>query len=171
MSTELSRLLTIDDLARVANVPRNTVRSWVRENRVPYLKAGQLVRFDPVEIRAWLRRHHPDVTLPSVLAPIGPIIVIQLTDYTRAQMRIPESNSDLLVEGRGAFVPLVATIDVPDCRGVSLSGRPVGAYLHSPDCPVSLSIPRCLEQPDDASIARCPQIDLGGRYQTGELPW
>jgi hypothetical protein len=105
------------------------------------------------------------------VAPAGPIIVIQLTDYTRAEMRIPELNSDLLVEGRGAFVPLIASITVDDCRGVSLSGRPVGAFLHSPACPVSLSIPRCIERPEEAAIERCPQVDLGGGYQTGELPW
>ncbi|TYL50061.1 helix-turn-helix domain-containing protein [Nocardioides sp. BGMRC 2183] len=171
MSTELSRLLTIDDLAKVANVPRNTVRSWVRENRVPYLKAGQLVRFDPDEIRAWLRRHHPQVELPQAAGPIGPIIVVQLTEYTRTEMRIPEFNSDLLVEGRGVFVPVIASVDVAECRGLALRGRPTGAFLHSPACPVSLSIYGCLENPDDASIARCPQVDLGGGCATEELSW
>lgn len=171
MSTELESMLTIDDLARVANVSRNTVRSWVREGRVPYLKAGQLVRFDPVEIRAWLRRHYPDLALPPLLAPIGPIIVVQLTDYTRAEMRIPETNSDLWVEGRGSFVPLVATIPFHDCRGVSLSGRPVGAFVHYPACLVSMSIPGCVERTDDADIARCPSIDFGDSFPIGELPW
>jgi excisionase family DNA binding protein len=57
----LPRLLTIVQLAdHLGSSPRH-VRRLVAERRVPYLKVGRFVRFDPVEIAAWLddqRRGH-----------------------------------------------------------------------------------------------------------------
>lgn len=57
----LPRLLTIEQLAdHLGSTPRH-VRRLVAERRVPYLKVGRFVRFDPVEIAAWLddqRRGH-----------------------------------------------------------------------------------------------------------------
>lgn len=57
----LTRLLTIEQLAdHLGSTPRH-VRRLVAERRVPYLKVGRFVRFDPVEIAAWLddqRRGH-----------------------------------------------------------------------------------------------------------------
>lgn len=55
MSAELKTLLTIDDVAAYVNVSTNTVRSWVKAGKLPYLKAGQLLRFDPDELHSWLR--------------------------------------------------------------------------------------------------------------------
>jgi excisionase family DNA binding protein len=54
--------MTIGDVADHVNVSVNTVRSWVKQDRIPYLKAGQLLRFDPDEVDAWLRaRSEPKV--------------------------------------------------------------------------------------------------------------
>jgi excisionase family DNA binding protein len=57
----LPRLLTIEQLAdHLGSTPRH-VRRLVAERRVPYLKVGRFVRFDPVEIATWLddqRRGH-----------------------------------------------------------------------------------------------------------------
>lgn len=55
MSSELKTLMTVDDVAAYVNVPVNTVRSWIKTGAIPFLKAGQLVRFDPDEIQEWLR--------------------------------------------------------------------------------------------------------------------
>jgi len=50
----LPRLLTIEQLAdHLGSTPRH-VRRLVAERRVPYLKVGRFVRFDPAEIAAWL---------------------------------------------------------------------------------------------------------------------
>lgn len=50
----LPQLLTINQLAdRLGSTPRHGCR-LVAERRVPYLKVGRLVRFDPAEISAWL---------------------------------------------------------------------------------------------------------------------
>jgi excisionase family DNA binding protein len=50
----LSQLLTIDQLAERLGVSIRHIRRRVAERRVPYLKVGWLVRFDPAEITAWL---------------------------------------------------------------------------------------------------------------------
>jgi len=50
----LPQLLTIDQLAERLGVSIRHIRRLVAERRVPYLKVGWLVRFDPAEIAAWL---------------------------------------------------------------------------------------------------------------------
>ena len=50
----LPQLLTIDQLAERLGVSIRHIRRLVAERRVPYLKVGWLVRFDPTEIASWL---------------------------------------------------------------------------------------------------------------------
>lgn len=52
---DLPRLLNIDEVADVLGVNVRHVRRLVFERRIPYLKWGRLVRFDPREIDRWLR--------------------------------------------------------------------------------------------------------------------
>ena len=59
----LPRLLNISEVAEVLGVNVRHVRRLVFENRIPYLKWGRLVRFDPRELETWLRtscRRCPD---------------------------------------------------------------------------------------------------------------
>jgi excisionase family DNA binding protein len=48
------QLLTIDQLAERLGVSIRHIRWLIAERRVPYLKVGRFVRFDPAEIAAWL---------------------------------------------------------------------------------------------------------------------
>ena len=63
MPTAVPELIDIETLAKrlgdsVRHVPR-----LVAEHRVPYLKVGHFVRFDPAEIVEWLdRARQPEVT-------------------------------------------------------------------------------------------------------------
>jgi excisionase family DNA binding protein len=50
----IPQLLTIDQLAEGLGITVRHVRRLVAEKRVPYLKVGKLVRFDPDEIKQWL---------------------------------------------------------------------------------------------------------------------
>lgn len=43
-------LLTADELARVLRVGRTTVYRWAKEGRLPSVKIGKTVRFNPLEI-------------------------------------------------------------------------------------------------------------------------
>ena len=51
---ELAHLLTITEVAEHLNVTVRHVRRLVADRRIPYLKWGHLLRFDPAELRAWL---------------------------------------------------------------------------------------------------------------------
>jgi excisionase family DNA binding protein len=55
-TSTLPQLLTIDQLAEQLNVSVRHVRRLVAERRVPYLKVGKFVRFDPTDIASWLER-------------------------------------------------------------------------------------------------------------------
>ncbi|MGP8206196.1 MAG: helix-turn-helix domain-containing protein [Acidimicrobiales bacterium] len=51
---ELPNLLTIDQLAVHLGVTPRHVRRLISERRLPFLKVGRLVRFDPKDIAQWL---------------------------------------------------------------------------------------------------------------------
>ncbi len=58
---ELPHLLDIAALAEHLSVDVRHVRRLVADRRIPYIKWGHLLRFDPAEIDAWINdcRNHP----------------------------------------------------------------------------------------------------------------
>ena len=50
-------LLTIDGAAERLGVPVRHVRRLVTERRIPYIKWGSILHFDPDEIDAWIDQH------------------------------------------------------------------------------------------------------------------
>jgi excisionase family DNA binding protein len=59
-TSTLPQLLTIDQLAERLGTSVRHVRRLVAERRVPYLKVGRLIRFDPSEVTEWLdEARHP----------------------------------------------------------------------------------------------------------------
>ena len=52
----LPELMTIDQLAERLGVTHRHVRRLVDERRVPFLRVGRFIRFDPGEIADWLNR-------------------------------------------------------------------------------------------------------------------
>ena len=59
--TELPHLLDITALAEHLGVDPRHIRRLVAERRIPYIKWGHLLRFDPAEIQTWINdcRRHP----------------------------------------------------------------------------------------------------------------
>ena len=56
----LPQLLDIDHLAAHLGTSHRHIRRLIAEKRIPYVKVGRLIRFDPGEIREWLDRgRHP----------------------------------------------------------------------------------------------------------------
>jgi excisionase family DNA binding protein len=55
------QLVGISDVAAQLGVDVRHVRRLVYERRIPYIKWGHLLRFDPAEIAAWIdtHRNHP----------------------------------------------------------------------------------------------------------------
>jgi excisionase family DNA binding protein len=65
----LPHLLSIDELADHLGVTVRHVRRLIAERRIPFLKVGRLVRFNPEEIASWLedtrRPRLPDRRRPA----------------------------------------------------------------------------------------------------------
>jgi excisionase family DNA binding protein len=57
----LTRPLNISEVADILGVDVRHLRRLVHERRIPYLKWGHLLRFDPHEISEWIDacRRHP----------------------------------------------------------------------------------------------------------------
>ena len=53
---DLPPLLDINDVAVRLGVNTRHVRRLVTERRIPYIKWGHLLRFEPQQIQAWLDR-------------------------------------------------------------------------------------------------------------------
>lgn len=51
---DLDSLWDVEAVARRLGVQDRHIRRLVTERRIPYIKWGHLLRFDPVEIEAWL---------------------------------------------------------------------------------------------------------------------
>lgn len=50
----LTRLLNITEVAETLGVDVRHVRRLVHERRIPYVKWGHLLRFDPTELADWI---------------------------------------------------------------------------------------------------------------------
>ncbi len=59
-------LMTIAEVAARLNVNVRHVRRLVEQGRIPYIKWGHLLRFDPDEIEAWIADHHIEATRPPL---------------------------------------------------------------------------------------------------------
>ncbi len=46
-------LLNVSEAAALLAVKPRTIYAWVAERRIPYRKAGRLLRFDQTELLAW----------------------------------------------------------------------------------------------------------------------
>lgn len=50
----MNNLLTIDDAAQMLAIRPWTLRSWVSQRKIPYVKIGRLVRFDSKELEKFV---------------------------------------------------------------------------------------------------------------------
>jgi excisionase family DNA binding protein len=47
---ETTHLIDINELSRRLSVPKGTIYQWIYKRRIPFIKAGRSVRFDPDEV-------------------------------------------------------------------------------------------------------------------------
>ncbi|GEM_PF-6470911 len=85
---EFECLLDVPQLADVLGVNERHIRRLVFERRVPFIKWGGLVRFDPDDIRTWLDRCRHDVGPPTSARRRLP----SKTRRRSAQAEPPQSN-------------------------------------------------------------------------------
>ena len=50
-------LLTVQDLVALTGFGKTAIYDMVDAGRIPYLRFGSSIRFDPIAIAAWLREH------------------------------------------------------------------------------------------------------------------
>lgn len=78
---ELPHLLDVPGLAAHLGVTERHVRRLIAERRIPYLRWGQRIRFDPDEIARWLEaaRVEPLVDRHGLLQPLRPLPSLRRT--------------------------------------------------------------------------------------------
>lgn len=55
--TSARHLIGVEGAADQLGVPVRHIRRLVAERRIPYIKWGSRLHFDPVELDAWIERH------------------------------------------------------------------------------------------------------------------
>ncbi len=60
-----SPLLDADAVALALGVTRRHVQRLVAERRIPFLKIGRFVRFDPAELNVWLDQQRVEAARPG----------------------------------------------------------------------------------------------------------
>jgi excisionase family DNA binding protein len=59
-----AKLMTIEEAAERLGVSVRHVRRLVHERRIPFIKWGHLLRFDPEDIEAWIEENRYDTRRP-----------------------------------------------------------------------------------------------------------
>lgn len=49
-----NQLWSVERLSEFLAVPAGTIRDWVFKRKIPFVKAGRLVRFNPSDVHKWL---------------------------------------------------------------------------------------------------------------------
>ena len=44
------KLIDINELSRLLSIPKGTLYNWCYLHRIPFIKAGRSLRFDPLEV-------------------------------------------------------------------------------------------------------------------------
>ena len=64
-------LLNVRQAAALLGVAVRTIYQWVAERRIPYRKAGRLLRFDRAELLAWSEVKASEKLQPDYLRVVG----------------------------------------------------------------------------------------------------
>lgn len=49
------RYVTLGELSVYLSLSKNTIYSWVNQQRIPFYKVSRLLRFDLIEIDEWMK--------------------------------------------------------------------------------------------------------------------
>ena len=71
-AAELPRLLNITQVADHLGVNVRHVRRLVYERRIPFIKWGHLIRFDPADVQRWMKEN--TVQLPPTRPGRPPVV-------------------------------------------------------------------------------------------------
>ncbi|HEV7844301.1 MAG TPA: helix-turn-helix domain-containing protein [Pyrinomonadaceae bacterium] len=68
---ESEKLLTVAEAAQLLSIKPRTIYAWVAERRIPFSKAGRLLRFDRSELLAWAAAQGEENSQPDYLRMIS----------------------------------------------------------------------------------------------------
>ena len=63
---QLRRLVSIAKIAEALDVDVRHVRRLVHERRIPFIKWGHLLRFDPAEVQDWIDHYRRKPLRPPI---------------------------------------------------------------------------------------------------------
>ena len=49
----MSNFITVEQLAKLLQVKPSTIRTWVREDKIPHFRFGRVIRFDVEDVKSW----------------------------------------------------------------------------------------------------------------------
>lgn len=61
----IPELLTPAQLAKTLKVSKQAVYAWVEKGAIPFYRLEKLIRFDPGEIKEWVRERHNKARKPK----------------------------------------------------------------------------------------------------------
>lgn len=67
----MNPLLTVREAATFLAVRERTIYAWVRERRIPFRRAGRLLRFDRLELSNWASAHAEDQSADEPLRVVN----------------------------------------------------------------------------------------------------
>lgn len=90
----IPQLLDIPRLAALLSINTRHVRRLIQERRIPFIKVGRLIRFDPAEIQQWIDANRRGLgTLEPVSRPPLPLGPVLSTPRRRSAQTAPPSTS------------------------------------------------------------------------------
>ena len=54
---ERSKLMSIEETAEYLGIKKSTLYSWVFQRKIPHIKLGRLVKFDPNDVEQLLKQN------------------------------------------------------------------------------------------------------------------
>ncbi len=54
----MQELVTINELAKLLKTSTSTIYTWVSQDRIPHLKIGKCLRFDPEQVLKFFTSEH-----------------------------------------------------------------------------------------------------------------
>lgn len=67
----MTNLLTMKGIAELLNVSIPTIRKWLRDEKLPHIRVGSTYRFDPIQIRQWIKEKSVEAkSIPTILTKL-----------------------------------------------------------------------------------------------------
>jgi excisionase family DNA binding protein len=96
-------MVTVKEVSALLMVKTSTVYSWVHNGSIPFHKLNGLVRFDMVEIEAWVKSSKPASFSPALIpTPTGPgidRIIRQAIDGSKGKAYNPSNGKPGQIQG------------------------------------------------------------------------